>query len=75
MRMKTKQIVDGDVVNHFGYEFVVSDVKGPEKAPDGHLVWYYTGRCTASRRNDFIRNTGYDGGRYSSTTDEQTNLG
>ncbi len=53
----------GDVVFNAGYEFTVTDPT-VETNPDGRKVFRYTGVCTASDRNNSIRNTAYNGGRY-----------
>jgi hypothetical protein len=60
----TQHIFEGAIVNVQGYEFVASDVVwSGEDEEDGPTV-RFTGTCTEDPRNDSIRNTCYNGGRY-----------
>jgi hypothetical protein len=54
---------NGDVIFNSGYEFRVTEA-AIETTPDGVKVFRYTGVCTDSSRNDSIRKTSYNGGRY-----------
>jgi hypothetical protein len=53
---------EGEIVYNQGFEFTAHDVTVHDV--DGVKVMRYTGRCTASMRNESIRGTGYDGARY-----------
>ena len=63
MAQEMRIIKDGAVVYVCGYEFIVSDVTIEEHPKLGTCV-YFTGTCTADERNDSIRHTSYNGGRY-----------
>lgn len=54
---------NGDVVFVQGFEFLVSDVEFAEVGTTRFVV-RFVGTCTDSPRNDSIRNTPYNGGRY-----------
>jgi hypothetical protein len=60
-------IENGSVVFCQGFEFQASEVTERIVPVNGQRikVRYYKGICTASKRNDSIRHTGYNGGRYS----------
>lgn len=60
------EIENGDTVLNYGYEFLVTEVDGGTTlTAHGQRVWYFTGICTDSPRNNSIRHTCYNGGRYS----------
>ncbi len=56
---------EGQICYAYGYEFIAVGPITSAIAPDGKLTWYYTGKCTESKRNDDIRHTGYNGAHYS----------
>lgn len=56
---------EGDIVCHYGKEFIARNVKSEGKNQLGENYFTYDGECTDSSRNDDIRNTGYNGARYS----------
>ncbi len=58
-----QMLVEGGLVYISGYEFRVQNLR-IETFPGGELVSRFEGVCTADKRNDSIRRTGYDGGVY-----------
>lgn len=58
-------LTEGMIVYVQGYEFEVHGPISSAVAPDGRTTWYFTGVCTDSKRNDSIRKTGFNTGRYS----------
>lgn len=57
----------GDIIMNYGYEFTVTEPMVHE-ATGSHSAFThqftYTGICTSSDRNESIRHTSYNGGRY-----------
>ena len=53
---------NGRLVYIQGYEFIVSNCRVHQV--EGKPVLRFTGTCTPDKRNDDIRNTGYNGGTY-----------
>jgi len=57
---------DGDRVMVQGFEFIATDVRivHDVNGQPGRAAVRFKGVCTAAACNDFIRNTGYNGGTY-----------
>lgn len=60
---------EGQIVFNQGYEFIVTEPRlhklQPNQPKNGFTHQFtYKGICTADKRNDSIRNTGYNGGVY-----------
>jgi hypothetical protein len=69
MALHTKNIThgelkDGMVIYNHGHQFTVKNVSEPLPG-----IIRYTGICTASRRNDSIRHSAYNGGTYGASAD------
>jgi hypothetical protein len=58
-------LIEGMIAYVQGYEFVANGPITVETAPDGLPTWSFTGFCTEDKRNNDIRNTHYNGARYS----------
>jgi hypothetical protein len=57
------ELREGDIVHVQGYQFVASNVT--KEHFRGYLwVWSFNGTMTDDARNDSLRHTGYNGGRY-----------
>ena len=54
---------EGDTLNVEGFEMTAHAI-AVQTDERGHKVLRFTGRCTANPRNDSIRHTSYNGGRY-----------
>ena len=58
-------MTEKQIVHNHGKQFIAHNVKYQGKNALGQDVWNYTGVCTENPCNDSIRNTPYNGGRYS----------
>lgn len=55
---------EGDIIFVQGFSFKASNIKFKCINSFGDDVFNFTGTCTDDKRNDPIKNTGYNGGTY-----------